>query len=157
MIANQLTIVIAHYFQTFFLNMYSFLENTYFIFLSFYPNFLFLPPSWHAAREEREANKTATMSSFDWLLLWISAGYSFMMNCKFILLEIKSEINALDLGSIWESWHFIHHIKPTKGGYLEVKGFQDPSMYSREKYHITIQWNLWTHCSIQVTLNMQLL
>ena len=76
------------------------------------------------------------------------ANYLLKMNWKFIMLKFKSESNPLDLGSmLWPSWHVIHHIKPTQGGYLEVKGFQDPSTYGWENYHITIQRNFWTHCS----------
>ena len=113
---------------------------------SFYPNSLSLP-WWDAIREGREAYETALLSSFHWLLLWMIAGHLLKMNCEFSILKIKSEINPLDLGSyIWESWHIIYHTKPTQGGYLEVKGFQDPSTYSWEKYHITIQSNFWTHC-----------
>ena len=71
------------------------------------------------------------------------------MNCEFSMLKIKSQSNPFDLGSIiWESWHIIHHIKPTQGVYLEVKGFQDLPTYSWEKYHVTIQWNFWTHCRL---------
>ena len=67
------------------------------------------------------------------------ANYLLKMNWKFIMLKFKSESNPLDLGSmLWPSWHVIHHIKPTQGGYLEVKGFQDPSTYGWEKYHITL-------------------
>ena len=77
------------------------------------------------------------------------ANYLLKMNWKFTMLKFKSESNPLDLGSmLWPSWHVIHHIKPTQGGYLEVKGFQDPSTYGWENYHITIQRNFWTHCSI---------
>ena len=61
--------------------------------------------------------------------------------------KIRSESNAIWLWSFgWLSWHVVHHIKPTQGGYLEVKGFQDWSTYSWEIYHITIYWNFWTHC-----------
>ena len=99
----------------------------------FYPNSLSLP-WWDAIREGREAYETALLSSFHWLLLWMIAGHLLKMNCEFSILKIKSEINPLDLGSyIWESWHIIHHTKPTQGGYMEVKGFQDPSTYSWEK------------------------
>ena len=56
----------------------------------------------------------------------MSTGHLLEMNCEFSMLKIKSQSNPLDLGSIiWESWHIIHHIKPTQGVYLEVKGFQD--------------------------------
>ena len=94
-----------------------------------------------------EAYKTALLSYFDSLLLWMSTGHLLEMNCEFSMLKIKSQSNPFHLKSIiWESWHIIHHIKPTQGVYPEIKGFQDLPMYSWEKYHVTIQWNFWTHC-----------
>ena len=50
----------------------------------------------------------------------------------------------------WQYRLVIHNIKSTHGGYLEVKGFQDPFTYSWENHMKTNTSNFWTHCRLQL-------
>ena len=106
------------------------------------------PPMMRCRKEARELRCWALILTDD-CCKWKSIDIEEELQMS----AVRSEINPLWLGSFgWQSWHVIHHIKPTQGGYLEVKGFQDPSTYSWEIYHITIYWNFWTPCRFGVAL-----
>ena len=152
MIANQMTFVIMGWLQTMFfwheqISLKSDISASAAYFSSpAFPKALIVsplpPPMMRCRKEARELRCWALILTDD-CCKWKSIDIEELQ-----MSAVRSEINPLWLGSFGlQSWHVIHHTKPTQGGYLEVKGFQDPSMYSWEKYHFTIQSNFWTHCT----------
>ena len=80
----------------------------------------------------------------NWNKQWFGSKYPWNL---FIWRKIRSECNPLlQVLFGWPSWQVIHHIKPTQGGYLEPKYFQDTTTFGWEKYYITISLNFWTPC-----------